>query len=123
MAECIVLSEFFIAQPLAAGDKFIAEKTRELIKLSKDQGYLTFDDLEENLPSAVNDPDVVMLPDGVRVVMLAEVPKAVSTFTPLRALTSTVYCVVELNPVTVRVPQAAAVCHTAVAPSRPFAWT
>jgi RNA polymerase primary sigma factor len=40
-------------------DKFIAEKTRELIKLSKDQGYLTFDDLEENLPSAVNDPDVI----------------------------------------------------------------
>ena len=40
-------------------DKFIAEKTRELIKLSKDQGYLTFDDLEENLPAAVNDPDVI----------------------------------------------------------------
>jgi RNA polymerase primary sigma factor len=40
-------------------EKFIAEKTRELIKLSKDQGYLTFDDLEENLPSAVNDPDVI----------------------------------------------------------------
>ena len=40
-------------------DKFIADKTRELIKLSKDQGYLTFDDLEENLPSAVNDPDVI----------------------------------------------------------------
>ena len=40
-------------------DQFIAEKTRELIKLSKDQGYLTFDDLEENLPAAVNDPDVI----------------------------------------------------------------
>jgi RNA polymerase primary sigma factor len=40
-------------------DKFIADKTRELVKLSKDQGYLTFDDLEENLPSAVNDPDVI----------------------------------------------------------------
>jgi RNA polymerase primary sigma factor len=39
--------------------KFIADKTRELVKLSKDQGYLTFDDLEENLPSAVNDPDVI----------------------------------------------------------------
>ena len=40
-------------------DKFIADKTRELIKLSKDQGYLTFDDLEENLPSGVNDPDII----------------------------------------------------------------
>ena len=40
-------------------DKFIADKTRDLVKLSKDQGYLTFDDLEENLPSAVNDPDVI----------------------------------------------------------------
>jgi len=40
-------------------DKFVAEKTRELIKLRKDQGYLTFDDLEENLPAAVNDPEVI----------------------------------------------------------------
>ena len=40
-------------------EQFIAEKTRELIKLSKDQGYLTFDDLEENIPSTVNDPDVI----------------------------------------------------------------
>jgi RNA polymerase primary sigma factor len=47
------------AAPAVDTDKFIADKTRELIKLSKDQGYLTFDDLEENLPSAVNDPDVI----------------------------------------------------------------
>ena len=47
------------APPAVDVDKFIAEKTRELIKLSKDQGYLTFDDLEENLPAAVNDPDVI----------------------------------------------------------------
>ena len=47
------------AAPARNIDQFIAEKTRELIKLCKDQGYLTFDDLEENLPSAVNDPDVI----------------------------------------------------------------
>jgi RNA polymerase primary sigma factor len=45
--------------PLKDIEQFIAEKTRELIKLSKDQGYLTFDDLEENLPTAVHDPDVI----------------------------------------------------------------
>jgi RNA polymerase primary sigma factor len=45
--------------PVRDINQFIAEKTRELIKLSKDQGYLTFEDLEENLPSAVNDPDVI----------------------------------------------------------------
>ncbi len=47
------------AEPARDTDQFIADKTRELIKLSKDQGYLTFDDLEENLPAAVNDPDVI----------------------------------------------------------------
>ncbi len=47
------------AAPAVDLDKFIADKTRELVKLSKDQGYLTFDDLEENLPAAVNDPDVI----------------------------------------------------------------
>ncbi len=51
--------ELVVETPAVDVDKFIAEKTRELIKLSKDQGYLTFDDLEENLPSAVNDPDVI----------------------------------------------------------------
>jgi RNA polymerase primary sigma factor len=51
--------EAVVEAPAIDLDKFIAEKTRELIKLSKDQGYLTFDDLEENLPSAVNDPDVI----------------------------------------------------------------
>ena len=47
------------ALPTRDVEQFVAEKTRELIKLSKDQGYLTFDDLEENLPAAVNDPDVI----------------------------------------------------------------
>ena len=33
------------------------EKIRELIKLAKEQGYLTYDDLNEALPDAVTDPD------------------------------------------------------------------
>ncbi len=35
----------------------MAEKIRELIKLAKEQGYLTFDDLNEALPESVNEPD------------------------------------------------------------------
>ncbi len=35
----------------------VQEKLRELIKLAKEQGYLTFDDLNESLPDNVNDPD------------------------------------------------------------------
>ncbi len=35
----------------------MAEKLRELIKLAKEQGYLTFDDLNEALPESVNEPD------------------------------------------------------------------
>jgi len=37
----------------------MAEKLRELIKLAKEQGYLTFDDLNEALPESVNDPEVM----------------------------------------------------------------
>ncbi len=33
------------------------EKLRELIKLAKEQGYVTFDDLNEALPESVNEPD------------------------------------------------------------------
>lgn len=33
------------------------EKLRELIRLAKEQAYLTFDDLNEALPDSVNDPD------------------------------------------------------------------
>ena len=33
------------------------EKIRELIKLAKEQGYLTYDDLNEALPDAVTDPE------------------------------------------------------------------
>ncbi|MEP6671867.1 MAG: RNA polymerase sigma factor RpoD [Chthoniobacter sp.] len=35
----------------------VQEKLRELIKLAKEQSYLTFDDLNEALPDNVNDPD------------------------------------------------------------------
>ncbi|MDB6152740.1 MAG: polymerase, sigma 70 subunit, RpoD subfamily [Chthoniobacteraceae bacterium] len=35
----------------------VQEKIRELIKLAKEQGYLTFDDLNEALPDNLNDPD------------------------------------------------------------------
>ncbi|MDQ3621259.1 MAG: RNA polymerase sigma factor RpoD [Verrucomicrobiota bacterium] len=35
----------------------IQDKIRELIRLAKEQGYLTFDDLNEALPDSVNDAD------------------------------------------------------------------
>ncbi len=38
-----------------------AEKLRELVKLAKEQGYLTFDDLNEHLPESVNDPEELEL--------------------------------------------------------------
>ena len=37
--------------------KLIQEKVRELIKLAKEQGYITFEDLDEHLPEGVNNPD------------------------------------------------------------------
>jgi RNA polymerase primary sigma factor len=37
--------------------KALQEKVRELIKLAKEQGYVTYDDLDEALPESVNDPD------------------------------------------------------------------
>jgi len=43
------------ADPKASGD--IQARIRELIKLAKEQGYLTFDDLNEALPSDVTDAD------------------------------------------------------------------
>jgi RNA polymerase primary sigma factor len=36
--------------------KALQEKLRDLIKLAKEQGYLTFDDLDEALPEGINDP-------------------------------------------------------------------
>jgi RNA polymerase primary sigma factor len=35
----------------------LQEKVRELIKLAKEQGYITFEDLEEALPEGVNEPE------------------------------------------------------------------
>jgi len=52
-------ADLFAPAPERDINQFIADKTRELIKLAKDQGYLTFDDLEENLPSNVHDADVI----------------------------------------------------------------
>jgi RNA polymerase sigma factor, sigma-70 family len=37
--------------------KVLQEKVRELIKLAKEQGYVTFDDLDEALPEGINDPE------------------------------------------------------------------
>ncbi len=39
--------------------KALQEKVRELIKLAKEQGYVTFDDLDETLPEGVNDPESI----------------------------------------------------------------
>ena len=35
----------------------IQSRIRELIKLAKEQGYLTFDDLNETLPEGITDAD------------------------------------------------------------------
>jgi len=52
-------ADLFAPPPERDINQFIAEKTRELVKLAKDQGYLTFDDLEENLPANVHDADLI----------------------------------------------------------------
>lgn len=45
-------------QPLPADiPKLIQEKVRELIRLAKEQGYITFEDLDEHLPEGVNNPE------------------------------------------------------------------
>jgi len=47
------------AKTPADAQKAIQDKVRELIKLAKEQGYVTFDDLEEALPEGVNDPETL----------------------------------------------------------------
>lgn len=37
--------------------KMIQEKVRELIRLAKEQGYLTYEDLDEHLPEGVSNPE------------------------------------------------------------------
>ena len=44
---------------IADPQKVLQEKVRELIKLAKEQGYVTFDDLEEALPEAVVDTESI----------------------------------------------------------------
>ncbi|MBX9578305.1 MAG: RNA polymerase sigma factor RpoD [Chthoniobacterales bacterium] len=39
--------------------KLLQEKVRELLKLAKEQGYITFEDLDEYLPAELNEPENV----------------------------------------------------------------
>jgi RNA polymerase primary sigma factor len=43
----------------AEAQKLLQEKVRELLKLAKEQGYITFEDLEEHLPTGMNNPETV----------------------------------------------------------------
>jgi len=43
----------------AEAQKLLQEKVRELLKLAKEQGYITFEDLDEHLPEGMNDPDTI----------------------------------------------------------------
>ncbi len=52
-----------VAEPLAIDSPEIQEKIRDLIKLAKEQGYLTFDDLNEQVPHglvSVDDMDEII---------------------------------------------------------------
>jgi len=46
-----------VAKPFDIDSPEMQEKLKDLIRLYKEQGYLTFDDLNEALPDAVNEPD------------------------------------------------------------------
>ncbi|HEY0368024.1 MAG TPA: RNA polymerase sigma factor RpoD [Chthoniobacterales bacterium] len=46
-----------VTEGAAAGGGDTQDRIRELIKLAKEQGYLTFDDLNEALPAEVTDPE------------------------------------------------------------------
>ena len=43
----------------ADAQKLLQEKIRELLKLAKEQGYITFEDLDEHLPEGMNDPETI----------------------------------------------------------------
>ena len=43
----------------AEAQKLLQEKIRELLKLAKEQGYITFEDLEEHLPEGMNDAETI----------------------------------------------------------------
>ncbi|MEX1117338.1 MAG: RNA polymerase sigma factor RpoD [Terrimicrobiaceae bacterium] len=55
----VVTSKLALLTPTTPADlqKALQEKVRDLIKLAKEQGYVTFDDLEEALPEGVSDPE------------------------------------------------------------------
>lgn len=48
-----------ISKGRAEFKKLLQEKTRELLKLAKEQGYITFEDLEEYLPAELNEPEAI----------------------------------------------------------------
>jgi RNA polymerase primary sigma factor len=50
-------SESAPASSVLSAEFDVTEKLRELIRLAKEQGYLTFDDLNESLPDSANDPE------------------------------------------------------------------
>lgn len=58
-AESLALSKLVPVAPAAVLNipKMIQEKVREFIRLAKEQGYLTFEDLEEHLPEGVHNPE------------------------------------------------------------------
>ena len=56
-AEQAALPSEITEAPIASGSGDIQGRIRELIKLAKEQGYLTFDDLNEALPAEVTDAD------------------------------------------------------------------
>ncbi|MFZ4116527.1 MAG: RNA polymerase sigma factor RpoD [Chthoniobacterales bacterium] len=53
-----IKSDIAPKNPLDA-QKLLQEKVRELLKLAKEQGYITFEDLEEHLPTGMNNPETV----------------------------------------------------------------
>lgn len=53
-----IKSDVVPKNPLEA-QKLLQEKVRELLKLAKEQGYITFEDLEEHLPIGMNNPETV----------------------------------------------------------------
>ncbi len=55
----VTTSKLALLTPTTPADlqKALQEKVRDLIKLAKEQGYVTFDDLEEALPEGVSDPE------------------------------------------------------------------
>src|SRR5512144_945463 len=45
------------SKPAADGEKSIAEHIKELVKLAREQGYLTYGDLNDTLPDTITSPE------------------------------------------------------------------